>query len=72
MMMPLGPFGVALGVAALPVMGLFVCVGIGLHQSRVWQITFGVHPLFVGLLAGGDWFQCTFALFGVDAVAVLW
>ena len=61
------------GVAALPVMGVFVCVVIGLHQSRVYQISFGVHPLFVGLLAGGDWFQYTFfAFFGVGGVAVLW
>ena len=45
MMMPLGPFGVALGVAALPVMGVFVCVGIGLHQSRVWQISFWYPPI---------------------------
>ena len=45
MMMPLGPFGGALGVAALPVMGVFVCVRIGLHQSKVWQISFWCSPI---------------------------
>ena len=39
------PFGVGTGVAALPVMGVFVCVGIGLHQSRVWQISFWCSPI---------------------------
>ena len=32
----------------------------------------GVHPLFVRLLAGGDWFQCALALFGVGGMAVPW
>ena len=42
MVMPLGTFGVgtevtrlALGVAALPVLGVSVCLGIDFHQSRV-------------------------------------
>ena len=39
------PFGVGTGVAALPVMGVFVCVGIGLHQSRVWQISLWCSPI---------------------------
>ena len=39
------PFGVGTGVAALPVVGVFVCVVIGLHQSRVWQIRFWCSPI---------------------------
>ena len=31
----------------------------------------GVHPLFVGLLDGGDWFRRALAFFGVGGVAVL-
>ena len=42
---------------ALFVMGVFVCVGIGLHQSRVWQISFCCSPIVCRLLAGGDWFS---------------
>ena len=34
-----GVAGLALGVAALPMLGIFVCVGIGFHRSRVWQIS---------------------------------
>ena len=52
MVIPLGTFGVgtgvaglALGVAALPVLGVFVCVGIDFHQSRVWQISFLCSPI---------------------------
>ena len=69
MVIPLGAFGVdtglaglTLGVAALPVLGVFVSMGICFSQSRMWQISFWCHPLFVGLLASGDWFQCAFAL----------
>ena len=40
-----GPFGVNTGVAALPVLGVFVCVGIGFCQSRVWQIRFWCSPI---------------------------
>ena len=36
---------VALGVAALPVLVVFVRVGIGFRQSRVWQISFWCSPI---------------------------
>ena len=49
---PLGAFvvgtgvaGLALGVAAMPVLGVFLCVGIGFRRSRVWQISFWCSPI---------------------------
>ena len=56
--MPLGAFGVgtgvaglALSVAALPVLGVFVyvCVGIGFRMSKFWQISFWCSPIVCGL-----------------------
>ena len=76
---PLGAFGVgagvaglALGVAALPVPGVFVYVRISFPRSRVWQISFLFSLIVRQALAGRDWFQCAFALFGMGGVAVLW
>ena len=47
-----GVAGLALGVAALPVLGegVFVCVGIGFRRSRVWQIS-----LVFTLCVSGFW-----------------
>ena len=74
---PLGPFGVntgltglALRVAALPVLGVFVCVGIGFHRSGVWKICFWCSPIVCQAFAGEDWFQCVLVLSGVGGVAV--
>ena len=79
MVVPFGAFGVgtgvagvALGVAVLPVLGVFVCMGIGFHQSRVWQISLWCSPI---VCQAFDWWilvsvcVCTF---GVGGVAVLW
>ena len=59
---------------ALPVLGVFVCVGIGFRHSRVWRISFWCSP--IGCRAFGWWglvsVQCAFALLGVGGVAVLW
>ena len=79
MVMPLGAFrvgtgvaGLALGVAARPVLGVFVSVGIGFHQSRVWQVSFWCSP---DVCWAFDWWglvsECLCA-FGVGGVAVLW
>ena len=78
-MIPLGAFGMgtgvarlALGVAALSVLEVFVCVcGGGDWFPPVMSVAdkFLVFThCFVGLLAGGDWFQCAFAL----SVWVVW
>ena len=40
-----GVVGLALRVTAVPVLGMFVCVGIGFRRSRVWQISFWCSPI---------------------------
>ena len=70
---PLGAFGLGTGVAALPVLGVFVCVGIGFRQSRVCVAAkFWCSPIICRAFGWWDWFQSAFALFGVGGVAVLW
>ena len=59
------------GVAGLA-LGVLVCMGIGFHQSRVWQISFWCSPIVC--LAFGWWglvSMCVCA-FGVGGVAVPW
>ena len=86
-MIPLGAFGVgtgvaglALEVAALPVQGVFVCMGIGFRWSRVWQISFWCSPIVCQ--AFGWWglvsvcvcaYQCGWcgcSVVGLDSLAV--
>ena len=40
----IGVAGLTLGVAALAVLGLFVCAGISFHRSRAWKISFWCSP----------------------------
>ena len=76
---PLGAFGVdigvarlALGVAALPVLGGGgVCVH-GDWFLPVKSLADMFHPLFVGLFASSEWFQQMLVLFSVGGVAVPW
>ena len=86
MVIPLGAFGVstgvgtrvarlALGVAAPPVLRVFVCVGIGFHQSRVWRISFWCSPI---VCRAFGWWRlvsvcvCAFGVGDVGGVAVPW
>ena len=70
---PLRAFGVDTGVALHCLCWGCLCAwGLVSASQECGRYVSGVHPLFVGLLAGGDWFQCAFALFGVGGVAVLW
>ena len=71
-MTPLGAFGVstevaglALEVAALPVLGVSTCAGIGFHWSRVWQISFWCSPIVCQFFGWLGPIQCALALFGV-------
>ena len=59
----------ALGLAALPVLCAW---GDWFPRVKSLAAKSGVYPLLVRLLAGGDWFQCALALFGVGGVAVPW
>ena len=82
MVILLGAFGMGTGVAGLAWRWLHclcwggggggVCVrGDWLPPVKRLADKFAdVHPLFVRLLAGGDWFQCALALFSVGGVAV--
>ena len=81
MMMPLGPFGVVLGMVALPVMGVFVYVGIGFHAPPVKSVA-DKFLVFTHCLSG-FWlvgigsvricaFWCGWCGCSVGGVAVLW
>ena len=64
--------GLALGVAALPVQGVFVCVGIGFRQSRVWLISFWFSPIVCQAFAWWGLVSVSVCAFGVGDVAVPW
>ena len=67
-----GVTGLALGVAALPVLGVFVCVGIGFHQSRVWQISFWCSPIVCRAFGWWELVAVWVCAFGVGGVTVPW
>ena len=79
MVIPLGAFAVgtgvvwlALGVAALPVLGVFGCVEIGFRRSRVWQISFWCSPIVCRAFGWWGLVSVCVCAFGVGGVAVLW
>ena len=58
----------ALGVAALPVLGVIVCVEIGFCQSRVWQISFWCSPTVCQAFGRWGLVSVCICAFGVGGV----
>ena len=65
-----GVAGLAFGVAAVAVLGVFVCVAIDFHQPRVWQISFWCSPIVCRALGWWGLVSVCVCAFGVGGVAV--